>query len=165
MNLHQLPKTTTPKKKRLGRGYGSGKGGHTSSRGQKGQRSRSSIPVWFEGGQLPVIRRVPYQRGKGRFKSLKPNPLIVNLSQINNLKSTKPITIQTLIDNRLIDPKKVKKQGVKILGRGKLTHAVTVDIPCSQNAAQKIIAAGGKVTTQKDSPAPKQSAAQSTKAQ
>ncbi|MBU1070791.1 uL15 family ribosomal protein, partial [Patescibacteria group bacterium] len=52
MNLSNLPKITQRPKKRVGRGYGSGKGGHTSGRGQKGQKSRSKIPIWFEGGQL-----------------------------------------------------------------------------------------------------------------
>jgi ribosomal protein L15 len=70
--LSSLTKITTGSKKRLGRGYGSGKGGHTSSRGQKGQKSRvgSKVPLWFEGGALPLSKRIPMWRGKGRFKSM-----------------------------------------------------------------------------------------------
>jgi large subunit ribosomal protein L15 len=64
--LSSLTKITTRSKKRLGRGYGSGKGGHTSSRGQKGQKSRvgSKVPLWFEGGALPLSKRIPMWRVK-----------------------------------------------------------------------------------------------------
>ena len=64
MDLHQLPKTTTYKKPRSGRGYGSGHGGHTSGRGQKGQKTRGTIKLIFEGGQLPMTKRFPWLRGK-----------------------------------------------------------------------------------------------------
>ena len=59
--LQKLAKTVTKSNKRVGRGYGSGKGGHTASRGQKGQKSRvgSKIPLWFEGGQLPGVKKYP----------------------------------------------------------------------------------------------------------
>jgi ribosomal protein L15 len=90
MKLHQLPKTTTRAQKRLGRGYGSGKGGHTSSRGQKGDLARGSVPAWFEGGQLPQIRRFPFQRGKLRFKSLIPKPVLITLSHPQNPYRTRP---------------------------------------------------------------------------
>jgi large subunit ribosomal protein L15 len=70
--LKDLPSIITKGARRVGRGYGSTKGGHTAGRGQKGQKSRNGgkIPLWFEGGQLPLIKRLPMQRGKGKFKSL-----------------------------------------------------------------------------------------------
>ena len=66
MELHKLSRIVAGKKKRVGRGYGSGKGGHTTGRGAKGQKIRGRIPAIFEGGQLPLIRRLPR---KGGFRS------------------------------------------------------------------------------------------------
>lgn len=67
--MTRLPKVTTRKAKRLGRGIGSGKGGHTSSRGQKGQKSRGGINVLFEGMKMKksLLKRLPKARGKGKF--------------------------------------------------------------------------------------------------
>lgn len=66
MDLSNLTKITRRAKKRVGRGYGSGKGGHTTGRGAKGQKVRSSLRPTFEGGQLPLVRRLP-RRGSFRF--------------------------------------------------------------------------------------------------
>ena len=82
MNLSTLPKITESSKKRLGRGYGSGKA-KTSGRGTKGQRSKEKIKFGFEGGQLPLIKRLPMRRGKDRFKSLKNKPLVINIKYLN----------------------------------------------------------------------------------
>ena len=68
MNLNQLPKIKKTSKKRLGQGHGSGKV-KTSGRGTKGQKARNKVPMYFEGGALPLIKRLPYRRGKGRNKS------------------------------------------------------------------------------------------------
>uniref|UniRef100_A0A831Z1B9 50S ribosomal protein L15 n=1 Tax=candidate division WWE3 bacterium TaxID=2053526 RepID=A0A831Z1B9_UNCKA len=62
MHLHELSKIVGGRKKRVGRGYGSGKGGHTTGRGAKGQKVRGRIRATFEGGQLPLVRRLPRQR-------------------------------------------------------------------------------------------------------
>lgn len=145
MKLHQLSKTTTKPKKRLGRGYGSGKGGHTTVRGTKGQKSRSKIPMWFEGGQLPQIRRFPFIRGKGRFKSLKPDVVEINLSQLNTLKPNSQVNPKTLVDMGLVRPADIKSKHIKILGRGKLEVPLNINLPTSKSARNKIEAAGGKV--------------------
>jgi large subunit ribosomal protein L15 len=147
MKLHELPKSTTTSSKRLGRGYGSGKGGHTSSRGQKGQRSRSSIPTWFEGGQLPFIRRLPFIKGKNRFKSIDGDTTVFNVSFLEKLKTGSVVTIESLTKAGYLATK-VNQAGVKILGRGKLTKALTVALPVSKQAEEKIKAAGGKVEPQ-----------------
>lgn len=63
MELNELSKIKRKIKKRVGRGYGSGKGGHTTGRGAKGQKIRSKLRSTFEGGQLPIIRRLPRKRG------------------------------------------------------------------------------------------------------
>ena len=70
MKLESLPKTTERRKKRLGLGHGSGRG-KTAGRGTKGQRARGKIPISFEGGAIPLIKRLPFMRGKGKNKSFK----------------------------------------------------------------------------------------------
>lgn len=145
MLLHQLPKTTLNSKKRQGQGYGSGKGGHTSGRGQKGQRSRTNINQWFEGGQLPQIRRFPFIRGKSRFVSLLPQLIEINVSQLNSLPQNTIVTPKTLLDHGLIKAKDLKLRRIKILGRGHLSTPLTIELPTSERASAKIVQAGGKV--------------------
>ena len=144
MKLNQLTKTTTKSKKRLGRGYGSGKGGHTSSRGTKGQKARSKVHAWFEGGQLPLSKRIPFLRGKDRFKSVTQTVTIVNLDQLNQLKPKTNVTKEVLVDSKIISLREANDTKIKILGKGELTQALTFDqeISFSQTAAKKIKQAG-----------------------
>lgn len=144
MKLNQLPKITTRRKKRLGRGYGSGKGGHTVGRGQKGQKARSKVKPWFEGGQTPLTTRLPMHRGKGKFKS-KPGPLILNLRYLDLLPDKTLVDLKTLIKYKLVKEKDAQEFGVKILGGGELKKSLTVLLPCSKGAAKKIKSAGGEV--------------------
>lgn len=144
MKLDKLPRTTTRKKKRVGRGYGSGKGGHTAGRGNKGQGARSKVKPWFEGGQSNIIRRMAMQRGKGKFKK-RPGPLVLNLDFLNLLPAGTKVNLETLIKHGLIDEKAGLKSNVKILGGGELKKELTVALVCSQGAAEKIKKAGGKV--------------------
>ncbi len=147
MKLNQLPKTNTRKKKRVGRGYGSGKGGHTVGRGAKGQKVRGKVPLTFEGTKIKksFLRKIPLQRGKGKFQSLKPRPVIVNLKYLNLLPKGTEVDLQTLIKKGLVEEKNGKRYGVKILGDGELKVALKVSLPCSKGAAKKIAKAGGKV--------------------
>jgi len=141
--LSLITKITTKSKKRLGRGYGSGKGGHTSSRGQKGQKSRvgSKIPLWFEGGSLPLSKRIPMWRGKGRFKSLM-TCAELTFDDLNKIELT-DITIDSLKLNRVID-KRFKK--VKVISKGKLSKKVNLKgISVSASAKKEIEAFGGKI--------------------
>ena len=149
MKLNQLPKITTRKKKRLGRGYGSGKGGHTVGRGQKGQKSRSKVKLLFEGTKMrkSLIKRLPMKRGKERFKSLKPKPVVINVKYLNLLKDGSEVTIKSLIKNGLVG-KEADKFGVKILGDGQLSKKLIVKLPVSKGAKKKIEKAGGKVIKQ-----------------
>ncbi len=86
--LQTLKKITDRAKKRVGRGGGSGKGFHTAGRGTKGHTARQggTIPLWFEGGQLPLIKRLPYLRGKFRFKSLNGDWTILKSHDLEVLK-------------------------------------------------------------------------------
>ena len=150
MNLDKLPKISTKKAKRVGRGFGSGKGGHTAGRGTKGQKSRGKIPLLFEGtkAKKSLLKRLPLQRGKGKFKSQKSKPLIVNLKYLNLYKKGELVSLETLVKKGIIGEKHAKKFGVKILGEGELKMALEVNLPCSKKAAKKIEKAGGKIIKQ-----------------
>lgn len=141
--LHSLISTTDTAKKRPGRGYGSGRGGHTSGRGQKGQKARRgvTIPLWFEGGQLPLVKRLPMVRGKMRFVSVRPTAE-VSLRQIETMKSSE-ISLETLKAEKLIESKFKK---AKIIATGTLSKKVNVQgVRVSAKAKQAIEAAGGSV--------------------
>ncbi|NCN45433.1 MAG: 50S ribosomal protein L15 [Candidatus Pacebacteria bacterium CG10_big_fil_rev_8_21_14_0_10_36_11] len=141
--LQSLTKITARSKKRLGRGYGSGKGGHTSSRGQKGQTSRvgSKIPLWFEGGQLPGVKKYPMIRGKGRFSVLNPTAEI-NLTDLEKMPVTE-ITLETLKLHKVIE-KGFKK--AKIVNSGTLTKKLSVKgVKASAQAVEAIQKLGGSV--------------------
>src|SRR3990167_1873787 len=134
--LQTVIKTTTTRKKRLGQGYGSGKGGHTVGRGQKGQKSRKgkSIPLWFEGGQLPGVKKFPMIRGKSRFSTLVPTAEIT-LTDLQKLP-TAIVTLETLKLHKIIDPRFKK---AKIIMSGTLTHKRQIKgIPTTARARQAI---------------------------
>ena len=146
MQLNSLVKNNK-KKIRVGRGIGSGKG-KTSSRGHKGQKSRSGVAIKsFEGGQMPLYRRLP-KRG---FKSLnKKNTAILNLSKIqkmldkpkNNLKDT--LDLKILKEKKLISKKYLK---LKILGSGEIKKNIEISAHfASKQALTKIEKAGGKIS-------------------
>lgn len=141
--LNQLIRITERSKKRVGRGGGSGKGFHTAGRGQKGQNSRNGgkRPLWFEGGQLPLIKRLPMQRGKGRFNVLHPTAEI-SLADLNKMTAVE-ITFDTLVLEKIIDPRYKK---AKVIANGELTRKVTLKgVPASKGAKQAIEQAGGSV--------------------
>lgn len=141
-----LAKVVKRSKKRLGRGYGSGKGGHTSGRGQKGQKSRGRIGILFEGVKVKksLLKKLPFQRGKGKHLAGK-KPLIINLSVIDMLPSGKTVDVDMLVKNKIVDKSDAEKYGVKILGDGKLTKKFTISLPISKSAAKKVEKAGGKI--------------------
>jgi large subunit ribosomal protein L15 len=141
-----LPKVTTKKAKRVGRGYGSGKGGHTTGRGQKGQKSRTKIGVLFEGIKVKksLIKKLPLQRGKGKLKS-KNKPLVIKLALLNLLPASSVVDMNLLIKQGIVKEIDARTFGVKILGDGDLKKKLTIKVPISKAAAKKIEAVGGKV--------------------
>jgi len=147
MKLENLPKRAEKAKKRLGRGYGSGKGGHTVGRGQKGQKSRSKIPLLFEGTKVKksLVKRLPLLRGKGKFKTSGKKPVIVNLKFLNLLPEGAEVTAENLVRHGLVEKEQAKAFGVKILGEGEIARPLTVKLPVSRGARKKIEKAGGKV--------------------
>ena len=147
MKLNDLPKIVTKKKKIIGRGPGSGKGGHTVGRGHKGQKAREKIPLTFTGTKIKksLLKRLPLQRGKGKLKSLKPKPIIVNLKYLSLFKEGETVSLDSLIKKGIVDEKEAKKFGVKILGDGEIKIPLKVALPCSKKATEKIEKAGGKI--------------------
>ena len=143
MLLSKLPKATVTSKKRLGRGYGSGVGGHTVGRGQKGQKTRGVIPLWFEGGQLPLVRRTPFIKGKHRFQVIKLQPITVNFDRLDKFPENSIIDSLFLTTALKISEKEAKR-GFKIIATGKLSKALEVAVPASAGAIKAIEAAGGK---------------------
>ena len=145
MELNTLVKNNR-KKIREGRGIGSGKG-KTSSRGHKGQKSRSGVAIKsFEGGQMPLYRRLP-KRG---FKSLnKKNIAILNLSKIQKIFEKYQGDLNNLIDLKLLKNKKLinkKYIKLKILGSGELKTKIDITAHfASKQAQQKIEKIGGKL--------------------
>ena len=99
-------KIVTKRKKRVGRGYGSGKGGHTTGRGQKGQKSRGKVGVIFEGYKVrkSFIKRLPFRRGKGRFEA-KAKPLIINLKHLEVFPENSVVNIESLVKHGIVDGK------------------------------------------------------------
>ena len=142
MKEHNLPSGANRTKRRLGRGEGNGHG-KTCCRGHKGAGARSgySLRAGFEGGQMPLYRKLP-QRGfnRARFQT---DIAVVNLSKLNDLKSDK-VNLETLKAAGLI---RSNAKFVKILGSGDISKALQVEVNfASASAAKKIEAAGGSVT-------------------
>ena len=146
MELNSLTKNNK-KKIRVGRGIGSGRG-KTSSRGHKGQKSRSGVAIKsFEGGQMPLYRRLP-KRG---FKSLnKKNTAILNLSKIQNIIDKSQNNIKTILDLKILKEKKIINKNfskLKILGTGEIKKNIEISAHfVSKQALSKIEKAGGKIS-------------------
>ena len=146
MQLSNLIKSNK-KKIRVGRGIGSGKG-KTSSRGHKGQKSRSGVAIKsFEGGQMPLYRRLP-KRG---FKSLNKNyTAILNLSKIQNILDKSQNNIKNSLDLKILKERKLinkKFLKLKILGTGEIKKNIEISAHfASKQALSKIEKAGGKIS-------------------
>ena len=141
MNLSELKPaagSTHSANFRVGRGHGSGNG-KTAGKGHIGQKARSGAPrPGFEGGQMPLYRRLP-KRG---FTNRNTKDIVsINITELNRFEDGAVVTIETLVENGVI---KNPKDGVKILGNGELTKKLTVKANAfSASAAEKIQALGG----------------------
>ena len=143
MKLHELSPSEGSKKKnfRVGRGHGSGNG-KTAGRGHKGQNARSGggVRPGFEGGQMPIYRRLPKRGFTNIFAK---EYVAINVEALNKLENGSEVTAEVLKANGIIS--KIC-DGVVILGRGELEKSLTVKAKrFSKTAAEKIVAAGGKV--------------------
>jgi large subunit ribosomal protein L15 len=141
MKLHDLapaPGSRRPKR-RVGRGIG-GKGGKTAGRGTKGQHARNTVPAGFEGGQLPLMQRLPKLRG---FK----NPFRIEYTPVN-------LDVLSSLDLSEVTPEALEAAGVvrkgalvKVLGRGELTRSVAVSAHAFSSSAETAITAAGGTAT------------------
>ena len=142
MKLHELSPApgSTHETKRKGRGIGSGNG-KTAGRGHKGQWARSGggVRVGFEGGQMPLVRRLP-KRG---FNNIFAKPLeAINVSALEKFEDGSTVTVNELLEAGVLSK---CEYGVKILGNGTITKKLTVEATAfSASAKEKIVAAGGK---------------------
>jgi large subunit ribosomal protein L15 len=143
MNLSTLkpPAGSRKNRKRVGRGSGSGHGG-TSGKGAKGQKARSggNNRAGFEGGQMPMARRLPKRGFRNFFRR---EIIVVNVDQLNAFTANAVVDVPALIHMGLI--KKIA-DGVKLLGRGEIGYPLTIKLDVvSENARKKIEAAGGSI--------------------
>ncbi|MBI5614165.1 50S ribosomal protein L15 [Candidatus Gottesmanbacteria bacterium] len=141
MNISDLPKTVARGKKRLGQGHGSGKA-KTGGRGTKGQKSRGTIGPGFEGGQLPLIKRMPLLRGKGRNASQKKIVVTLRSEELNVLPAGTVVTLASLIKHGLV---KTAAAAVKLVFGKEVTKAYKVKIFHSKGAKDAVEKAGGTV--------------------
>ena len=148
MKLSELPKRKIGKKKRVGRGYGSGKGGHTVGLGMKGQKSRGrgKVPLGFEGGQVPLYKKMPkmsHFKGAGRKKTM-----AVSLVSFNSFKEGSKVTPDKLVEKGIIE--KLPRSGVKILANGNLHKKLEIEgFLISKGARELIEKAGSKIIESK----------------
>lgn len=144
MELSKLQKITDKRLKRLGRGHGSGRS-KTSGRGTKGQKARRDIPLHFEGGALPLIKRLPFLKGRGKNFKVSTKPLVVNFKYLNLLPKDSTVNLETLVKYKIVKEDDAKRYGVKILGDGELSHPLTIKLPISKSAAKKVLKAKGTI--------------------
>ena len=143
MKLHELssPKGARKPRRRIGRGPAAGQG-TTAGKGQKGQKARSGggVPPWFEGGQLPLVKRLPYRRGFVNPSRVEYQP--INLGRLAKFKKDSTVGLDELIGQGLLK----KGELAKVLGHGDLAHALTVRAhKFSKSAREKIEAIGGSI--------------------
>ena len=151
MHLNSLTKNNK-KKIRVGRGIGSGRG-KTSSRGHKGQKSRSGVAIKsFEGGQMPLYRRLP-KRGFNAIKRYQHNVAIINLEKIQSYINEKTINSSDIINIALLKKLKLinkNSQKLKILGTGDIKDKVSIEADLiSKSAVVKLEKAGGTIQLKK----------------
>jgi large subunit ribosomal protein L15 len=143
MKLHELlpPDGSRKARKRVGRGVGSGHG-KTAGRGSKGHNSRSGggVRPGFEGGQMPLHRRLPKRGFTNIFKK---KIVVINIRDLARFESGSIVDEAALIRIGLV---KGRRDGVKLLGKGEITFPLTVKVSgASKNAREKILAAGGNI--------------------
>ncbi len=144
--LSSLPGLVTHKKKRLGRGLGSGKGAKSTRGTTRHQKARESIPLHFEGGQNRLVKRFPLLRGKGKNTSKRQAPIILTASRLNIFSDGDVVNAESLIKKKIIEPT-MKKRKKKIIAGGKLLRKLEINIPVSESVKKETEKLGGSVTT------------------
>lgn len=144
--LSNLETISTKKKKRLGRGLGSGRGAKSGRGTTRHQKARENIPLGFEGGQGRLTKRFPLLRGKGKNKSRKGNNYVIYLKDLNQFKEGETIDIKKLQEVGLVE-KKAKSPHVKLIMKGKLEKKLVVKLSISRHVKEAIEKIGGTVSS------------------
>lgn len=144
--LSSLTTTVQKRKKRLGRGAGSGKGAKSGRGTTRHQKTRTDIPLHFEGGQNRMVKRFPLLRGKGRNKVVAAKPVLISLTQLGTFKKGEVVNLESLLKKRIIKEREIGR-GAKIVSNGELKTALTVELLVSQSAQKHIENAGGTVSS------------------
>ena len=152
MKINEIPSTLTSNKKRKRRGRGSGSGlGKTAGRGVKGQKSRSGVSInGFEGGQMPLYRRLPKRGFKNKFQK---KIQTINFTVLHSLISKYNIDSNNIKESELFEKKILNKSkgSLKLLNYGELKDAINIEISsASKKAIEKIEKLGGKIITTKE---------------
>jgi large subunit ribosomal protein L15 len=143
ISLTDLPKIVTKRKKRVGRGLGSGRGAKSGRGTTRHQKAREKIPLSFEGGQGRLIKKLPLLRGKGKNKPKSVKPVVIDVEKLNQFNDGDVVDLEALIKKGLV--KKEVKNGVKILANGDLKRKITLKAPSSKKVKEMVIKLGGKV--------------------
>ena len=149
MKLHTLPKLVKNKKKRQGLGYGSGIGGHTSGRGQKGQKSRNGVRLSFTGSSWVWFKRLPFMRGKSRFNTFSKD-VTITLLALNAFKEGTVVTREFLCEQGLLSKSEAVSGNIKVVSTGELKKKLVVAVNATQAAQKAITARGGEYRGQQD---------------
>lgn len=144
ITLSLLPKIVHRRKKRLGRGAGSGKGAKSGRGTTRHQAARENIPLHFEGGQGRMVKKYPLLRGKGKNKSVRPRPFVIHTDDLNGFKDGETVDVTTLREKGIVKTNERVIQ-VKILARGTMEKKLQVTLPVSRSVKVLIEKAGGKV--------------------
>ena len=142
--LSNLPIINIKKKKRLGRGLGSGKGSKSGRGTTRHQKARESVPLHFEGGQGRIVKKFPLLRGKGKNNSIKEKSFIINLESLNKLADNSTVNRETLIKENIITNGK-ENLPIKILANGSLKKKLIIKLPVSKKVKEAVEKLGGKI--------------------
>lgn len=142
--LSNLPQVNIKKKKRLGRGLGSGKGSKSGRGTTRHQKARESVPLHFEGGQGRIVKKFPLLRGKGKNNSINVKAFVIDLDKLNKLPDNSIVSRETLIKENIITNGN-EKLPVKILSNGQLKKKLTVKLPVSKKVKEAVEKIGGKI--------------------
>lgn len=144
MNLHSLSQTVDKRKKRLGRGHGSGRGMKSGRGTTRHQTARETVPLAFEGGQGKFVKRFPLLRGKGKNKSVR-TVIVLRSAELNILEDNTEVNNEALVKAGLMNAKDLKKK-VKVILKGELKKKLTVAISVTAGVKKAIEQLGGTVT-------------------
>ena len=136
------------KKKRLGRGLGSGKGSKSGRGTTRHQKARESIPLHFEGGQGRIVKKFPLLRGKGKNNSIEKKAFIVDLEMLNKLADNSIVSRELLIKENIITNGK-ENLPIKILANGQLKKKLIIKLPVSKKVKEAVEKLGGQIEPQK----------------